>query len=83
MAEMTELLERVQSGELTMEEATDLLHAEKHPEGCGQPGHRCERCQARLGERPHKFTVHKGRGSQYYRAKTVITCDECNYRTSL
>lgn len=74
---------RVVAGEpMNMDEVdalTRMGHAAKYPNGCREPGHNCQECQARLGERPHDVAAVRVGGRPGYRANWRYQCRECSY----
>lgn len=51
-------------------------HAERYPDGCGEPGHRCEACHVRLDERMHTTKAHKVGARPGYRGHWEYACTE-------
>lgn len=62
------------------ERMAEQMHAERYPDGCYSPGHRCEACAKRLGDTPHPYVkVGARRG---YRGRWVCNQPGCPYYRS-
>ena len=58
------------------------IHAERYPDGCGPaPGHHCERCTKRLGQRMHTMRSFMRGARPGYKGTPIAVCTECAYRS--